>query len=83
MLVGQLYESQLTNCECDNFPTLLERTTFDPKAEIKPRMGERVTVIKSLKAEFDKRFQDFASRLEINEMEKRLQVELVRMQFFV
>ena len=21
-----LYESQLTNCECDHFPTLLERT---------------------------------------------------------
>ena len=55
-----LYESQLTNCECDHFPTLLERTTSDPKAKIKSRMGKYVTVIKSLKAEFDRRFQDFA-----------------------
>ena len=55
-----LYESQLTNCKCDHFPTLLERTTSDPKAKIKSRMGKYVTVIKSLKAEFDRRFQDFA-----------------------
>ena len=41
-----LYESQLTNCECDHFPTLLERTTSDPKAEIKSRIGKCVTVIK-------------------------------------
>ena len=80
MLVGQLYESQLTNCESDNFPTLLERTTSDPKVEIKPRIGKCVTVRKYLKAEFDKRFQDLASRLEINEVEKRLQVELDTMQ---
>ena len=32
-----LYESQLTNCECDHFPTLFERTTSDPKAKIKSR----------------------------------------------
>ena len=75
-----LYESQLTNCESDNFPTLLERTTSDPKVEIKPRIGKCVTVRKYLKAEFDKRFQDLASRLEINEVEKRLQVELDTMQ---
>ncbi len=53
-----IYESQLTNCEYNHFPTLLERTTSDPKTKIKSRMEKYVTVIKSLKAEFDRRFQD-------------------------
>ena len=87
-----LYESQLTNCEWDHFPTLIERTTSDPKATIKSRMGKYVTVIKSLKAECDRRFEDFAKvgqqiklfvnpfTVEINEVEKRLQVELDTMQ---
>ena len=82
-----LYESQLTNCKCDHFPTLLERTISDPKAKIKSRMGKYVTVIKSLKAECDRRFEDFAKvgqqiklfvnpfTVEINEVEKRLQVD--------
>ena len=81
-----LYESQLTNCECDHVPTLFERTTSDPMDKIKSRMGKYVTVIKSLKAEFDRRFQDFAKvgqqtkffvnpfTVEINEVEKRLQI---------
>ena len=54
--------------------------------KIKSRMGKYVTVIKSLKAEFDRRFQDFAKvgqqtkffvnpfTVEINEVEKRLQI---------
>ena len=41
-----LYESQVTNCECDHLLTLLERTISDPKAEIKSRMGKCVTVTK-------------------------------------
>ena len=55
-----LYESQLTNCELDHFPTLLERTTSDPKGQNEIKNGQDVPVIKSLKAEFDRRFQDFA-----------------------
>ena len=55
-------------------------------------MGKYVTVIKSLKAECDRRFEDFAKvgqqiklfvnpfTVEINEVEKRLQVELVTLQ---
>ena len=37
-----LHESQLTSCECDHFTILLERTTSDPKAKIKSRMGKYV-----------------------------------------
>ena len=86
-----LYELQLTNWECDHFPTLFERTS-DPKAKIKSRMGMYVTVIEYLKDEFDRRFQDFAKigqqiklfvnpfAVEMNVVEKRLLNELVTLQ---
>ena len=88
----RLFETQLRTMNVAHFPELSEIKTAFPKANISAQKEKYVSVIASLMAEFNHRFQDFSAiekeikmfstpfLVDAEEVEESLQLELIEMQ---